>query len=235
MGVTKDPVETARSVLAKLAELRPHEIDLAGVARRYKPVGNTHMLREALIWRQEELSRGALEAIERNDGVTGALITRAAMETTAALIYLHGLVKGAIEGGMSDDLAEKLAGFLVGSKIWEENPGPVHVLKMIDAVDKLIPGYRKNYEFLCEFAHPNWFGTLGAYGIINQEQLRVTFLKNGKVQDSSLRVAAPMLAGSLDLFIGYYEFVGDKLKAFAAACEAYYAKKDILPDAESMP
>jgi hypothetical protein len=43
------------------------------------------------------------------------------------------------------------------------------ILNSVDLLDKRIPGFRKAYEFLCEFAHPN----VGAYFIWRVEKSRV--------------------------------------------------------------
>lgn len=183
------------------------------------------MLRESIIWRMEELARSALVCLDNADFVSAALLTRGVMETTAAIVYLHKLVNRAIDDGVTDDLEDKLTGFLTGSKIWDDLGGAINVLTMIDAVDKVIPGYRKHYEFMCEYAHPNWSGTQGAYAIIDQEQFTVSLRRGGRSPENSLKIITGMLAGSVGLFVGYYNFLGEKLVPFAEAIAAFYDPK----------
>ncbi len=144
------------------------------------------------------------------------------METTAAIVYLHGLVTRALNNGMDDALDAKLNGFLTGSKVWHDLPGAINVLTMIDKVEKVIPGYRAHYDFLSEYAHPNWSGALGAYGIIDHNTAIVSFTKGGRSCQRRRQTVLGMLAGSTGLFTGYYNFLGDLIVPFADFVEQFY-------------
>jgi hypothetical protein len=64
---------------------------------------------------------------------------------------------------------------IVGWSNNEEFPEKINVFKCIDSVDKTMEGkFRRHYETLCEYAHPNYNGTFGAYGNPNHETLEVT-------------------------------------------------------------
>ena len=174
MAVTLDEV---RARIETLGQHLPTEVDALATSTKYKTAAKVHIIRESLIWREEELARSALDLLDRQDYVAAALVTRAVMETTAAMVYLHRLVERALDNGMDEGLDAKLTGFLTGSKVWEELDGAINVLTMIDKVEKIIPGYRGHYDFLSEYAHPNWSGTHGAYAIINHEPAIVSFVK----------------------------------------------------------
>lgn len=229
MDVTLDEV---RANIAALSAHLPSEVDALATSTKYKTAMKVHVLRESLIWREEELARSALTLLDSEDYVAAALVTRAVMETTAATVYLHGLVDRALKQGMDDALDAKLAGFLTGSKVWHDLPGAINVLTMIDKVNKVIPGYRGNYEFLSEYAHPNWSGTQGAYGIIDHGTAVVSFIKGGRLVQQNRRTVTGMLAGSVGLFTGYYNFLGELIEPFAKLAEEYYnARKGEQPQA----
>lgn len=225
-GDAKDPaakfdmnMQNARDQSARLADRRSNEIDLVGQAQRFKLPGVALMLSESLLWRQEELARNAIEAIERRDRVAGALLARAAMETTAMLSFIHDNIAEALEKGDGADLHQKLAGALTGSKLWEDLPGAVHVLKAIDRLDKSIPGYRHAYDGLSELAHPNWAGTYGAYARHDEKTLKVSFRLEDR-RDGNWIVVAAGLAGAVDLFDYYFENIRRRIPQLITLGEA---------------
>ena len=216
-------IEEVRNQIEALSASLPEMADLYGLST-YKTPGKVYLLRESLCWRMEEVSRSALEALDRGDIVASAIMTRAAMETAAAVFYVHKLADDALTKGLDDGLDEILTGFLTGSKIWPENQGAIQVLKMIDAVGKEIDGYRKHYEFLCEFAHPNWSGAFGAYGITDHKTAIVKFSR--EKLPSNREMLLNYLNATLGLFSGYYGFLGEKLVPFAKLVEAHYQKRE---------
>jgi hypothetical protein len=87
-----------------------------------------------------------------------------------------------------------------------------------------IPGYRKHYEFLCEYAHPNWTGTHGAYAIIDKEAFAVTYEAVGRNPENTRKIIIGKLSGSVELFVGMNHFLGEKLGAFAEAVATFHAE-----------
>lgn len=209
--------EVAREQIAKLSASLPAEIDLAKDVRRYKGAGKAAMIRVAMIWRQEELARRTLELVQSDDMVAAALMARAVMETTAAILHLEKLVMKGINTGFSKELDDTLAGFMTGSRVWEELDGAISVMKMVDTVDKLIPGYRNKYELLCEFAHPNWAGTYGAYAKHDEKSLTVAFGRKEDRTERTRKIVIVTLSASVELFLFYFERVGKAIPAFTDA------------------
>src|ERR1035438_5677717 len=66
------------------------------------------LYREALIWRMTELSRGAFENFEKNRLALAILETRAAVETSAALWYLHAKLDATLKAGAVGDVDDFL-------------------------------------------------------------------------------------------------------------------------------
>ena len=146
------------------------------------------------------------------------------METTGAVVYLHSLVRKAIANGYGEELNDKLTGFLTGSKIWEDIGGAIHVNDMLREVETVIPGYfTQHYAMLSEFAHPNWSGTFGAFGITFEDDLVVKFARGGRGPDTRNGLIVGRLAGSVGMFTGYYNALADMLLPFTQAVEAFHA------------
>lgn len=224
--MSDDKLDDVRADLQRLAAALPPQIDLLTLHKRYKAPGKVEMLRQSLIWREEELGRNALGALEAANYVTAALLTRAIMETTAAIVYLHNLVVRSVSEG-SASLEEKLTGFLTGSKVWDDIGGAIHVNDMLREVGKIIPGYFDNhYASLSEIAHPNWSGTFGAFGIIDQEKMTVSYARGGRSPENQRGVIVGRLSGSLGLFLGYYEMLGAAMPDFTNAVEEFYKAKN---------
>src|SRR5207253_7708223 len=66
------------------------------------------LYREALICRMAELSRGAFENFERDRLALAILETRAAVETSAALWYLHAKLDATLKAGIVGDIDDFL-------------------------------------------------------------------------------------------------------------------------------
>ena len=133
---------------------------------------------------------------------------------------------GAIDKGFSDDLDEKLTGFLRGSKIWDDIDGAIHVNDMLREVAKVIPGFfDEHYAMLSEFAHRNWSGTFGSFGIIIEKELMVEFARGGRAPETQHVLIAGRLAGSFGLLIGYYNKLADLLPGFLQSVALFHATK----------
>ena len=90
-----------------------------------------------------------------------------------------------------------------------------NVMNAIDIVTKDIDHYRKVYVELCEIAHPNWGGGLGAYAKLNREKVWYEF---GTSQLPKPLILGPLVT-SLEFFIEFYDGMIPHLKEFAALCE----------------
>ena len=107
-----------------------------------------------------QLSRSALECLEKKKLASAILLARASMETSAALWYFREILERSTEVQAISETDQRLVQLLMGSKIDSDIlPKAENVLNFVDRVDKKIPGFRHQYERLSEFAHPNWSGT----------------------------------------------------------------------------
>ena len=110
--------------------------------------------REALAWRMHELSRDAFQCLEASSFASAFTLTRAALETAAALWYLESKITSVIDTGAVGDINDHLMRLSLGTKEYADFPEPINVLTFVDGVGKKIsgfrlqawPGYAANYD-----------------------------------------------------------------------------------------
>ena len=177
--------------------------------------------RAALIWRMAELSRGAFENFEKDRLALAILETRAAVETSAALWYLHAKLDATLKAGAVGDIDD----FARRSSRWEAEPIPtscpqaISVLTFVDRVEKDVEGFRHQYDLLSEFAHPNWAGTALLYSKPDPPNLWTDFGANIRVGDNTTQAGVLNLSVALMLFERNYNRIADIMPAFAGLCK----------------
>jgi hypothetical protein len=119
--------------------------------------------RESLIYRMAELGRSAFDSFANNKLVSAILLTRGAVETSAALWYLCAKVEAAVQSGTVGDIDDYMMRLTVGGRTDPDMPRAIRVSAFLKCVDKDIEGFSHQYGQLCEFAHPNWAGTTLLY------------------------------------------------------------------------
>lgn len=93
----------------------PKRINAMEVSQGSKLPYKVLLYREALIWRMVELCRGAFENFTKDKLVSGIVLTRAAVETSAALWYLCAKVDDVVDSGAVGDIDEYLMKMLMGT------------------------------------------------------------------------------------------------------------------------
>lgn len=193
----------------------PPRIDPATISTKAKIPFKALCVREVLLYRVSELAEAALRCYEDSQLVAAATLSRALMESVALSYWLYKELQHTLERGSSDKINEFLGKALVGTRN-EGTPLLAHnVMSAIDVVTKDLPDFRKLYEELCEIAHPNWGGGLGAYATLNEEKL---WYELGVACLPRPIILGPIVA-SLELFISFYDRMIPYLKEFAVLCE----------------
>lgn len=227
--MAEESLDDGRETLAAIEALLIDSIDLRGISKWQLP-GKVQIIRESLLWRVHELAQNAFETLDADRFVASALVARAVMETTAALVFLNTLMRRGIDQGVTEPLIAKIDRFLINSKVWEELEDPIHVNDMLREVEKVIPGFFENhYANLSEAAHPNWLGTFGAFGAFDKVNFLANFKKGGRSPDIQRKKIAMNLAATLGLAKGYYEIAGGNIDAFVKAAETYYVENSPAP------
>jgi len=217
-------MEEIRGRITWLESNLPVSVDAMAVSPESKLPFKVLLYRESLIWRMAELSRGAFDNFGADNLVSAIVLTRAAVETSAALWYLCGKVTTAVEsndvGNIDEYLMKMYVGIATGAPTEVVMPRPVRVGKFLDGVEKDMPGFNHQYGILCEYAHPNWAGTALMYSR-NDTENRVTYFgKNMRKADNSKTIGVVNLSVALMMFERSYKRITEILPAFSKLCES---------------
>lgn len=203
----------------------PKRVDPMAVSQISKVPFKALLYRGALIWRMAELGRVAFESFENNKLASAILLTRATVETSAALWYLCAKLDATLQSGAVGEIDDYLMKLIMGSKTnLDIMPEAINVLTFVDRVDKDIPGFRHQYDMLSEFAHPNWAGTALLYSKPDPPNLWTDFGANIRAGDSTKQVGVSNLSVALMIFERSYNGVADLMPAFIALCENEFKK-----------
>ena len=142
------------------------------------------LLRLYEVWRQVNLRRtidladGALYFFEQQRLVPACTLTRAVVETTGIQFYIYKKLIFHTEKTDPQSIHKLFMSAVFGRKDKEWPQTPIQVLTAIDHLDRKFPGFRSEYDRLCEYAHPNLAGGYGAYVRSEGEQLESYFGDN---------------------------------------------------------
>jgi hypothetical protein len=225
-----DTVADVRTWANRLRASLPPSVDVAALGVKSKAPFQLLCMREALIWRTEELARNACDALERDDFAAAAILTRAVTEN-AALAWQLLEVLEAREKYTPQKLNDMLMRLLGGSKEWPEAPEPVHVLTCLRQMDKKIPGVLSSYNSLSEIAHPNWAGVAGLYSKNDKSNFITHFGRGLRGVDSSRGMITNAILGSLGAFEYAYNRITDLMPAFLAELESIWSDGADKPNA----
>ena len=127
------------------------------------------LLRLYDVWRQVILRRttdtadGALSFFEQQRLVPACILTRSVVETTAVQYYVHKKLILHTEKADHQSIHKLFMSAVFGRRDQEWRQSPIQVLTAIDHLDKKFPGFRSEYDRLCEYVHPNLAGGYGTY------------------------------------------------------------------------
>jgi hypothetical protein len=222
----KDLAE-AREVTARLRAILSSQIEVAALGVRSKAPYQLLVIREALIWRTEELARNACKAIEEEDFSVVALLARGIAESAAMIWYLVKVLEDRI-GYTPDELHDKLMQMLVGMKRKKDKamepdaddlPEAINVATFVKHVKRELPGFDEAYNLLSEFAHPNWLGVAGLYSKHDVENFRTEFGR-GLNPQRGRKLAHALTLGLATFEIGYNK-ITYAMPAFLAELEKF--------------
>lgn len=213
IGLQSDLAE-ARERLDRIRDSLPRSVDVASLGVREKAPFFVLCIREALIWRCEELGRTALGALKRNDIAAGILLARALLESAAMMVRLRQVLQQREALGV-EAVNDTLRRMWLGWKGDADFPDPINVLTFVDQLDREVPGARKAYDTLSEFAHPNWNGVAGIYCRTDYDQHVASFGKQLR-KSATKAAAANLLCGALDTMESAYNDIADLIPAYLA-------------------
>jgi len=210
----------AREQLRQLEAALPDGVDGYGLSQRCKLPFKVLWYREAMFWRTVQLGKSALENFDKDKLVSAILLTRATVETCAALWFLSVKLKASIESRAAASIDPDLMRLLMGSKVDQDIlPPPVNVLSFVDRVEKDIPGFRRHYDRLSEFAHPNWAGTAYVFSKPEPGSGIARFGEQIRGAENVRTIGLSNLTLALMVFRMSYEPIGDLMPDFIRLCE----------------
>jgi hypothetical protein len=210
--------------LALFEKNLPRQIDPIALSRSKLPF-KALSYRETLIWRVTELGRTAVENFKKDRVAAATLLTRAVVETTAALWYLRKKMTAALEAQALGDIDDYLMKLTYGTRVWEEFPAAISVLTFVDSVEKELEGFRKQYDSLSEVAHPNYSGTTGLFSKIDRDNMLVNVGPNAEYALGVVISGTGSLSAALFIFEHCYDKLADEFPAFVELCEAAIEQK----------
>lgn len=208
---------TVKEMTQRLSQSLPKSIEVAALGVRSKAPYQLLVVREALIWRTEELARNACNSLECDDFAVAAILARSITEN-AALTWKLKEILDQRTGKLPEELNTALMRALAGSTTLEEAPAPYNVLSCLDALTKTINGARQTYESLSEFAHPNWRGVLGLYSKTDEEKF-ITYFGHGLGGSLAKRQITTALCAALGVFEYTYNAISDAMPQWISELE----------------
>jgi hypothetical protein len=208
---------TAKEMTRRLGQSLPQFIEVAALGVRSKAPYQLLVVREALIWRTEELARNACTSLECDDFAVAAILTRSITEN-AALTWKLKEILDKRAGKSPEELNTALMRALAGSKSWEEAPAPYNVLSCLDALNKTIDGARQTYESLSEYSHPNWRGVMGLYSKTDKEKF-ITYFGHGLGGSLASSQITTALCAALGVFEYAYNAISEAMPQWISELE----------------
>lgn len=220
-------LDEVRTRVSLLKNSLPQQFDGFAASPESKLPFKVLLYRESLIWRMAELSESACHLFEANDLISAIVLTRASVETTAALWYLHGKVKVAVSGRSLGDIDKYLMKLISGTSTVAVDseptstrlPRPVKIGKFLEAVERDVEGFSRQYGVLSDYAHPNWAGTTGRFARIDHNTAIVALGRDVRSDKFPKTVGLSNLSVVLAMFETSYNGLSDLLPEFVRLCE----------------
>ena len=174
----KNQILLEKALIAQnfLANHLPGRVQLSGKEDRGELFFQILCKRARLLHRVGELAKAAVTAFSRQETLSGIILTRALMETTAYLEMLHHHLSKTLKTGKWHELRTYIENNLREAPVEPGNSNArilfetMSVLSGIDALEKYRAGFRWQYDALCDFAVPVFSGASTYFGSNCQPQ-----------------------------------------------------------------
>lgn len=213
----KKDIDSAKALISEFKKILPARVDPISITLKSKIPYKAVSLRELLLHRITEIGESAIELYEKKKIISAFIITRAVMETAALFYWMHKRLKRVVDNNNIEDIDDFLMKLLFGWKGNKDLKEPYNILKAVDQIDKKVPHFRRAYDILSEFTHPNYCGVHGAYGKVDKKNIWLDL--GSEKKDIPIISGLSPLVGSLELFTYYYNEMTDLLPKFQAVCD----------------
>lgn len=224
-------LDESRARVSLLQKSLPRELDGIALSLSKLPF-KVLLYREALIWRMAELSEGACHHFEADNVISAIVLTRASVETSAALWYLYRKVENAVSSGSLGDIDTYLIRLTCGTStlavasVPRPLPRPVRIRKFLEAVERDIEGFSHQYGVLSDYAHPNWAGTTFIYTETDRKTAIATLGKNLS-REYGKTTGIRTLSVALAMFEHSYNGLSDLSAQFVQLCEEDIVSREV--------
>ncbi|MBS4047875.1 MAG: hypothetical protein KG075_16130 [Alphaproteobacteria bacterium] len=198
-------VSGAEELFEQFKEFSSHRKNSVGAFQDNRVVPKTlwkiQCCMEGILHRTVALCDGVVGAWNGENFLSSIILARSVMETSAVAFYFYGKVDAGVEA-KSIELIDEAAMDVSFTSRYEpfkdiSSRQIPNIVTLIDklrniAPDKNGPDLRKSYDWLSEYAHPNYPGTMSFFGILDQEKYTKHFSEKNGLTD---HIAANILAG----------------------------------------
>jgi hypothetical protein len=222
----EEALEYIKGLHEQLAANLPPSVERWSISHHAKLPFKAMSLRGILMYRVAELSKAAHHLYEARSLIPAFVLSRAVVETGALLFALLKNMRRVVREQEVGDVDDFLMKALFGRRTPNYDLPAFNVLTLIDHMDKESEGVRNLYDFLCEYTHPNYSGSYGAYGSEDKENYKL----NLGVDFERINWQPAILSHLITVreFIKHCEEISGLLADFTAVCEADLARKGII-------
>lgn len=179
-------------------------------------------IRYFLWYRLKELAKNSCTHYKNADLLSAITLTRSAIETAALLYNLYKKVFDALENNDIKEIEKFLKRALLGSKNKSTDEIAVHVLSLIDTMDKEVPNFRNSYDALSEYVHPNWAGTMDLFSTIDKNNMKLLIKKMD--HENVFKNGLNALIASQRIVILYNGLINDLMDKFLDLCNKSFSE-----------
>lgn len=136
------------------------------------------MFLNSMLFRALSISSGICLNWNTGNGLSAVILARALMETGAVTWDMKNYILKNFNDKNIENIDKKLTiqTLAYSARISDENfPPPFNIMDSIREIDKSFSGLKRTYDFLSDFAHPNYTGSLSSFGKSNAQKTGFTF------------------------------------------------------------
>lgn len=192
-------LDDARTTLSAWKELRKDRVEPTSNCLVYKPIFELEYFKESVLYRFIELAEATIALLDVGNFLGAVVIVRSLQETLSVMWYINQICLYSVENKELTHFTEQMKRLIFGWKRDDVFPDSINVLTFIDKVDKEISGYRKHYDILSEYVHPNWHGTMGLFAKTGGKELKVEFGRYIRGKEVIVKHIETAFISSIDL------------------------------------
>jgi hypothetical protein len=223
MDILRDLSENYEELLKRKIE-RIDYPDNAKTFTKKRVESNCKTIQQVLLHRAIHLFRGSFEALSQRNVYSMALCIRGHFEGTAAMGYLHSRIMSFIGGTIGlNDFDQSVYSQMLGCrhKSLSKALDPKNIMTQLEYADKVVDKHffkrptescgilRDDYEYLSEFAHPNFHSNSAAFSV-DKVAKSFVFRYDGQLRKEEFSLIG-YLSISNPIFIWLFDNFGESL------------------------